>query len=84
MSSARHLSATSLDEYLVAGVPAAVAIAGTPAMTLQIDPSEGVLGIRGPFAAGDDVEEVAEEVAEEAATEEVAEEASADEESKES
>lgn len=52
----RHLTAESLESYLVAGVPAAVPIPGLPEMTLQIDPRRGVIGIRTAFAGDADVD----------------------------
>ena len=49
----RHLDADGLAEYLEAGVPALVSIAGTPALTLVIEPGEHRIALRAPYDGAD-------------------------------
>lgn len=51
----RHLSWPNLREYLDAGAPAIVRIAGTPEVDLVIEPDEQRIALRGPWPTTGDV-----------------------------
>ena len=51
----RHLSWSNLLEYLNAGAPAVVRMAGTPNCDLVIEPAEQRIAVRGPWPAAADI-----------------------------
>ena len=55
----RHLSWPNLLEYLTAGAPATVRLAGTPNVNLIIEPAEQRIAIRGPWPGTADVPDLA-------------------------
>ena len=59
VSGERHLSWPNLVQYLDAGAPAIVRIAGAPDVYLVIEPDEQRIALRGPWPAAGDVPDLA-------------------------